>query len=47
MADAALEKKLYKLGYSGDVLRTKKYLNYWINIALDFNIEAKATKKKK
>ena len=30
-----------------DVLNTKKKLEYWINLALDFNKKAKASKKKK
>ncbi len=30
-----------------DVLRTKKQLQYWINLALDYNKIAKASKKKK
>ena len=30
-----------------DVLDTKKKLKYWIDIALDFNQRAKASKKKK
>ena len=30
-----------------DVVKTKKELNYWVNLALDFNERAKATKKKK
>lgn len=30
-----------------DVLKTKKQLNYWVGLALDFNKHAKASKKKK
>lgn len=30
-----------------DVLNTKKKLEYWINLALDFNKKAKPSKKKK
>jgi TfoX/Sxy family transcriptional regulator of competence genes len=30
-----------------DVLDTKKKLDYWIQLALEFNSKAKATKKKK
>ena len=30
-----------------DVLRTKKQLQYWINLALEYNKIAKASKKKK
>jgi len=30
-----------------DELKTKKQLNYWVNLALDFNARAKAAKKKK
>ena len=30
-----------------DVLNTKKKLEYWINLALDYNAIAKASKKKK
>ena len=29
-----------------DVLQTKKQLSYWVNLALDFNKIAKASKKK-
>jgi TfoX/Sxy family transcriptional regulator of competence genes len=37
------------IGYvlvSGDALPTKKELDYWINLALDFNKKAKASPKK-
>jgi TfoX/Sxy family transcriptional regulator of competence genes len=30
-----------------DVLNTKKKLEYWVKLALEFNIIAKASKKKK
>lgn len=30
-----------------DVLKTKKQLNYWVALALDFNKHAKSSKKKK
>ena len=30
-----------------EVLRTKKQLDYWIGLALDFNPKAKSSKKKK
>ena len=30
-----------------DVLRTKKQLQYWMNLALEYNKFAKASKKKK
>ena len=30
-----------------DVVKTKKELNYWVNLALEFNKQAKAAKKKK
>ena len=30
-----------------DVLQTKKQLNYWVGLALEFNKKAKASKKKK
>jgi len=30
-----------------DELKTKKQLNYWVSLALDYNARAKATKKKK
>ena len=30
-----------------DVLRTQKQLNYWVQLALQYNIVAKASKKKK
>jgi len=30
-----------------DVVKTKKDLNYWVNLALEFNKYAKAAKKKK
>ena len=32
---------------SGDILKTKKALEYWIDLALDFNGRAKASKKRK
>ena len=30
-----------------DVIKSKKEFDYWVNLALDFNKYAKATKKKK
>lgn len=30
-----------------DALKTKKQLNFWIQLALDFNMKAKASKKRK
>ena len=32
---------------SQDVLRSKKELDFWINLCLDFNVIAKASKKTK
>ena len=30
-----------------DVLTTQKELNYWVQLALEYNVVAKASKKKK
>ncbi len=44
-----MKNRMYKgYGYvSQDVIKSKKDFEYWINLCLDFNKRAKASKKKK